>query len=236
MRILQRKRIIVVVGHYGSGKTEFSVNAALFLKRQGMKTALVDLDIANPYFRSREQKELLEQNGVAIFGNAYGHEITAEIPAITAAARGPLEDSDCHVVVDAGGDDSGARILNQFRKYFTGDDSEILCVINRNRKETSDVAGAKAHIQRIEAEIHLPVTGIINNTHMLRLTKAEDLMEGFLLCQQVSEATGIPIQATCCVEQLCGQVKALAEERKLSMELFPIQLYMRPTWLDVSLD
>lgn len=236
MSILQRKRIIVVVGHYGSGKTEFSVNAALFLKQQGMKTALVDLDIANPYFRSREQKELLEKNGVAIFGNAYGHEITAEIPAITAAVRGPLEDPTCHVVVDAGGDDSGARILNQFRKYFTGDDCEILCVINRNRNETSDLAGAKAHIQRIEAEINLPITGIINNTHMLRLTKAEDLIKGFLLCQQVSETTGIPIQVTCCVKQLCDQVKAQAEEQNLSMELFPIELYMRPSWLDVSLE
>lgn len=236
MSILQRKRITVVVGHYGSGKTEFSVNAALFLNQQGKKTALVDLDIANPYFRSREQKELLEKNGVAIFGNAYGHEITAEIPAITAAARGPLEDAACRVVVDAGGDDSGARILNQFRKYFTGDDCEILCIINRNREETSDLAGARDHIRRIEAEINLPVTGIINNTHMLRLTTPEDLIEGFLLCQQISEATGIPIQATCCEKQLCDQVMALAEERKLSMELFPIELYMRPSWLDVSLE
>ena len=96
---LDKKRITVVTGHYGSGKTEFSVNYALYLARCGYQTALVDLDIANPYFRSREQQQYLAEMGVKVYGNAYGYEITAEIPAVNAAARGPLEDPDCRVVV-----------------------------------------------------------------------------------------------------------------------------------------
>ena len=121
---LNDKRIRVIVGHYGSGKTEFSVNYVLKLAEQGKKTALVDLDIANPYFRSRERRQLLEGKGIQVFSNAFGYDITADLPAITARIKAPLEDESFQTVVDAGGNDSGARILNQF-----GNTCRVLTVI-----------------------------------------------------------------------------------------------------------
>lgn len=91
---LTHKHIHLIAGHYGSGKTELAVSLALFAAklRAYPRIALIDLDIANPYFRSRERRDLLEQAGVGVFGSAYREEITAELPALGASARGPLED------------------------------------------------------------------------------------------------------------------------------------------------
>ena len=148
------RRILVVTGHYGSGKTEFCVSLALRLAEKGFgpygRLALVDLDIANPYFRSRERKQLLEAAGVRVYGNAYAHEITAELPALGADIRAPLEDADCRVIVDVGGNDSGALVLNQFMGYLGPEDALFLTVVNANRPETRDLEGALAHIEAIQ--------------------------------------------------------------------------------------
>ncbi|MEG1585124.1 MAG: ATP-binding protein, partial [Anaerovorax sp.] len=147
---LDDKRIRVIVGHYGSGKSEFSINYAIALAKKGCPTGLVDVDIANPYFRSRECQALLEKHGIDVYSNTFGYDITADLPAITAKIRKPLEDVSCQTVVDAGGDAAGARILNQFYKYFKNNDCDLFCVVNANRSETKTLGGALDHIKQIE--------------------------------------------------------------------------------------
>ena len=228
------KRITVIAGHYGSGKTEFSVNLALDIKKKleeekrHHKVALLDMDIANPYFRSRERQKMLEAAGVKIIYNTFGFDITEDLPAITAAVRGPLENPDYHVVVDVGGNDSGARILKQFGKYLVGEDVELLCVLNGNRMETDSVEGMIEHLKSIEVETGLKFDGIINNTHMLMESTAEDVVKGYKLCSEVSEQLGIPIAVNTCREDLLEDLKALMDMENV----YPITLYMRPSWLD----
>ena len=114
-------RKIIITGHYGSGKTEFAVSLALLLAARNIgKLALIDLDIVNPYFRSRERRELLNGAGIPVYGSIFEQEVTAELPALSASLRAPLEDAQCRVIIDAGGNDSGALVLNQFTKYFLG--------------------------------------------------------------------------------------------------------------------
>jgi hypothetical protein len=221
----------VVVGHYGSGKTEFSVNYALKLAAQGKKTAIADLDIANPYFRSRERQRLMEEKGIRVYSNTFGYDITADLPAITAAIRAPLEDPDCQTVVDAGGDDLGARILIQFEKYFTGEACDFFCVVNVNRPETSTVNGALDHIARIEKETSRKITGLVNNTHLLAETTAEDIIKGYLLCKELSSRLDIPLRYNCCAEEMLDELKSKAKEYR-DFPIFPIRLYMRESWLD----
>ena len=116
------RRVIVIAGHYGSGKTELAVSLAMQLAKQKgkayAKLALVDLDVANPYFRSREKRELLEENGIEVHADTFGGMQAAELPALTASLRGPLENPDCQTIIDLGGNDAGARVLRQFAKYF----------------------------------------------------------------------------------------------------------------------
>ena len=227
-----RGRTIVVMGNYGSGKTEFCVNLAMKMKDECDKLALIDLDIANPYFRSRERQKMLEDAGVAVIFNEYGFDIAEDLPAITAKVRAPLENPEFTTIVDVGGNDSGARIMNQFHKYFEPEETERYLVINANRFETDTFEGAMFHLEQIRNEIQLPINGIINNTHMLAETKAADIIKGHELCRQVSEATGIPIVWDTCGEKFIAEVEAGADVS--DYRLFPIKLYMRPTWLDVT--
>lgn len=224
----------VILGHYGSGKTEFSVNYAMYLKSIGEKVALLDLDIANPYFRSRERQKMLKERGIPIYFNEYEFDIAEDLPAITAKIRAPLEDAACHTVADIGGNDSGARIMNQFRKYFERDDTDIYFLMNANRPETDTKEGALFHLEQIKEEIKLDVNGIINNTHMLAETSVDDILKGYELCKEVSDETGIPVIFSTCAVQLADEL----EEKTKHMgefKIFPIKLYMRPTWLDVKI-
>ena len=226
------RRIMVVTGHYGSGKTEFCVSLAMRLAQEGFgpynRLALVDLDIINPYFRSRERRTLLEQAGVRVYGSAYGHEVTAEIPELAADVRAPLEDSSCRVIVDVGGNDSGALVLRQFGKYLTGEEALNLCVVNANRPETRDAEGAVEHLRAIEANMGSPVDGIISNTHLLRETDVACIARGHDLCETVCAKTGKFLWCDCYPGGIVPEGPWMARYA----HLFRLGLFMRPTWLD----
>ena len=226
------KRIVIVTGHYGSGKTEFSVSLAMMMAADREKSwerlAVIDLDIANPYFRSRERREMLENEGISVYGSLYKTEVTAELPALGATVRAPLEDKGCRAIVDAGGNDSGALVLNQFGKYFVPEETTHLTVINANRPETRSLEGALEHINAIETVTKLRVDAIVNNCHLLMETTADTVIKGRTLCKEISEATGKPLLCSCYPEKLVN-----AEELPDFIENpFPLGLYMRPTWLD----
>lgn len=228
------KRITLIVGHYGSGKTEFSVNEVVRLKQKIEKVSILDMDIANPYFRSRERQQFMEDLGIAVYFNSFGYDITEDLPAISACMKAPLENKEFTVVADVGGDNAGARVLNQFKKYFVDEtDCEMLIVINANRPETDTFDGAMYHINTIQTETGLKVKGLINNTHMLRETTTEDILKGYRLCRQISEKIQVPIVYNTCVEELVPQLEqAKAAEGLDDLVIYPMKLYMRPTWLD----
>ena len=148
--------------------------------------------------------------------------------------KAPLENKDYIVVADVGGDNAGARVLNQFKKYFVDEsDCEMLIVINANRPETDTVEGALYHIQTIEAETGLKVKGLINNTHLLRETKVEDILKGYKLCKDLSRELNVPITYNTCIEKLVPELEKVKAEKAMDdMVIYPIKLYMRPTWLD----
>jgi len=225
----QAGRKIIVTGHYGSGKTEFAVSLAMLIKSQESgKLAIIDLDIVNPYFRSRERRDMLEKAGISVYGSVFIRDVSAELPALGATVRSPLEDNDCRVIVDAGGNDSGALVLNQFGKYFTGNDTTVLTVVNANRPDTTTLAGALEHITAIETVTGLTVTGIVNNCHLLRETTASTVLKGYELCVEVCEAAGKQLFCDCYPEGIVSP----DDLGGIVGNLMPLGLYMRPTWLD----
>ena len=225
------KRKTIVTGHYGSGKTEFSVSLAIMLAGKANPfdaISLIDLDIVNPYFRSREKRELLKEYNISVFGSVYDSEIAAELPALGANIRAPLESNTTGVIIDTGGNDTGALVLNQFTKYFTDDDTAVFAVVNANRPDTSDIKTIIEHITSIEKITNLNVDGLINNTHMLRETTAADIIYGNELCEEVCRQTGKYLLCNCFTDTVCS-----SELTGCLNNLIPLGLYMRPTWLDI---
>ena len=232
-------RKTIVTGHYGSGKTEFAVSLAMHLvadsggrfvglKKIFDRCAIVDLDIVNPYFRSREMREMLEDAGIAVYGSAFEKEAAAELPALGASLRTPLENNSCRVIIDTGGNDTGALVLNQFTKYFTDEQTTMLAIVNANRPDTGDIKTALEHIAAIEYATQLNVSYIVNNTHLLRETTADDVIKGQTFCEKICEDTGKQLLCSCYPEGIVDP----DELAGLSGNLLPLGLYMRPTWLD----
>lgn len=225
------RRIIVIAGHYGSGKTELAVSLAMKLageeNRSFSQLSLVDLDVANPYFRSREKREMLEKAGVSVHADTFGGMQAAELPALTASLRGPLENPNCQVIIDLGGNDAGARVLRQFRKYFEGDEHELWAVVNFRRYETQTLEDARNHVLSIERELSMQADALVNNTHLLRETTPEIIRDGHEKAQALAALMGKPLLFT-------SYPAGIIQPRDLKdiSPLMPLQLYMRPAYLD----
>ncbi len=225
------KRITIVVGHFGSGKTEFSVNLAIDLKKKHEKVTLCDLDIANPYFRSREKKELLEKTGIKVVSNVFDYDIAEDLPAVSPAVKGPFQNKEMYAVMDVGGDSMGAKLLNQYKESLNDHDVEVLFVINGNRKETDNLEGCMGHINSVIAETGVKISGLINNTHMVEETVAEDIIFGHKLCKKIEKEMQIPLKYDIVVETLELETKELGKKENLNLNLYKINLLMRPKWL-----
>lgn len=225
-QMLKGPRIIAITGHFGSGKTEFCVSLALSLRKQTEEhMAVADLDIENPFFRSRERQDMLEKAGIRVYSDPFNGRNGSELQTISSTVRAPLEDENCRVLLDTGGDYTGARILNQFKKYFAGP-YQLLCVVNPFRPGSDTVGKAVEHIRSIEASTGLRVTGLIANGHLIRQTTLAEVAEGWDFTAAVSEAVQIPALAACCMESLAGEAAGRG------FDVFPVGMYMRESYLD----
>jgi len=220
------KRLVIVIGHYGSGKTEFSVNYAVKMKESFENVNIADLDIVNPYFRSREKREFFERIGIKVFDSSIKN-TAVDIPALPAQLMGVILNPNEKSVLDVGGDPVGARVLARYSEQIKNVEYDMFFVINGNRPETNTVEGALKHLRMIEATSRLKVTGLINNTHMLKDTTAEDVEFGYELTKKVSWDTDIPLRYEAVIKETAEKIK----NEEILEKLFPINLYMREEWM-----
>ena len=224
--MLNDNRIRIIIGHYGSGKTEFSVNYAMKLADEGKKVALGDLDVVNPYFRSREKQDIKEAKGIRVIGNSFGMKTGVDLPSVSASILAPIQDKSYDLVLDVGGDSVGARALARYYASFKEGNYDMFCVVNANRPGTQTVEDTIEHIRSIEASARTKVTGIINNTHLLRDTTVDDVLNGQELAIKVSEKLSIPIKYVSAIEKVARQLP-----KDIVGEIFPIKMYMREDWM-----
>ena len=217
------KRIQIITGHYGSGKTEYAVNLALHLAQERENVTLADLDIVNPYFRSYEQAKRLEDAGIRVIVTSCGG--IADIPAINPEVMSVFQQEKWTGVLDIGGDPIGARVLARFAPQLKTSEFDLLFVLNANRPETKDVESALQYMQGIEAECRQKVTGIVNNTHLCGETTAEEILKGARLAQQLSERTSLPVIHHAVQRKFVEQV-----QDKLSEPVLPMNIYMKKPW------
>ena len=216
-------RVSIITGHYGTGKTELSVNLALALAAEGKRVMLADLDIVNPSFRSRERRPQLEAAGIQVISSSQACS-DADVPALPAELLAILENRDVRGVLDIGGDPVGARVLARFQPKIIAEDYQLIFVLNANRPEVRTPEAAVAYLRAIEATTGLTCSGIVNNTHLCGETTPAEIRKGAALAEEVSRQTGLPILCHTAEERFLQDVSDLREP------VFPITINMKKPW------
>lgn len=223
--MLNDNRIRIIVGQYGSGKSEFSANYAIKLAKMGRKVALADLDIVNMYFRTREKAKELEALGIKVIGSQINTP-AVEVPSVSAEVYAPLQDESYDLILDVGGDVVGARALGRYVKYFKEGNYDMFFVLNANRPETQTVEKTLEYMIKIQDVSRAKITGIVNNTHLLKSTSAEDVLRGQELALKLQEETGIELKYISVLKNVIPDLP-----KDLQGEIFPIDLVMRDEWM-----
>jgi len=220
------KRINLFTGHFGSGKTEVAVNYALKLAEADYKTAIVDFDIINPYFRTADAKEELEQNNIKVILPMYAN-TNVDIPAIPPEIYSMFQNKQYRVVLDVGGDDLGAKAVSRFKEEIISDDYEMFFVINTKRIMTDTPEKIIEMIALIEDGAHIKVTKLINNSNLLEETTSETILDGNKIIAEVSEKLGIPIAITAGMEEV---ISGLSRQQLSDSELLPMRKLIHLPW------
>ena len=227
---LDDRRIRIITGHYGSGKTEFAVNYTVNLaKLTDRKVAIADLDIVNLYFRSREKRDELEAQGIKVIYSTI-HEKMADLPAIAPEIVTPVKDKSYEYIIDLGGNDVGTAVLGRLKPILDHKEVDFFMVVNTNRPDTANAEGILRHKDMIEAASGLKVTGFINNTNMIRETTEETILEGDRILQEVVRITGVPVKYTTYVAEVTGDLVS-SLEKKVTGDVLPLKFYMREDWM-----
>lgn len=190
------KRVVILCGHYGSGKTNIAVNLALKLKKTYPCAALADLDIVNPYYRSLDSAKELTDAGVRLIGSAYAN-TNLDSPALPQEIFSVTDDKSCRVVVDAGGDDRGALALGRLAPALLREnDYEMLAVVNMFRPLTRTAADTVSVLREIERACGIGFTAIVNNSNLGEETTPSAVLESLAYADEISEILGVPVKMT----------------------------------------
>lgn len=213
------KRITVISGHYGSGKSETAINLAILNKAN----MIVDLDIVNPYFRSREVEELLKEYKIELVSSPLEKALGSDLPFLSGRIYAPFHNKEIKAIYDLGGDDIGAKVFRQFDDF---DKTEIahLIVANIFREQTDNATKIISYIRKIEGASGIKVTGLINNSNLLKETEIDHILKGQIVLEEVTKQTNLPIVYTMVEEKL--NIKNNFKGKVVNLKTF-----LRKQWL-----
>ena len=219
------KGIVVIVGNYGSGKTEVTINLALASRRKEAHVRVVDLDLVNPYFRTREARDLFKTHAIDLVlpPAPYMH---ADLPILSPAVAGAIRRPCPLTLLDVGGDDAGATVLASLADAFRGQTLQVLQVVNPYRPNTDSVAGCLAMRTEIETAAQLAVTGWISNAHLMDGTTPDTIVSGYGFASELSRASGLPLAFITAPKRLIGKL----DDHAIDCPVLPIQRQLVPPW------
>lgn len=201
------KRVTLFCGHYGSGKTNIAVNYALHLSEKGFPVSIADIDVVNPYFRTKDSSKELTDAGVEVIALPFAN-TSVDLPALPQEVYGLVQRRDRRVVMDIGGDDRGAYALGRYRPYILEEnDFANLFVVNFYRPLTRTAKEAFEVFREIEAAAGIPFTGIVNNSNIGVETTIGDVINTTALAEELAELSGVPVVMTTAEKKLCEQAQ-----------------------------
>lgn len=212
------KRVVIFAGHYGSGKTNIAVNFAKELKKSGKSVALADLDIVNPYFRSKDSENELKEEGIDLICSDYAA-TNLDIPALPFTINRIINDKNSYAVLDIGGDDAGSVVLGRLANAIKSEDNyEMIFVVNFFRPITRTAEDAIQIMREIEAVSSLKFTAIVNNSNLGALTTKEDIFSTENEVKKLCKITSLPLLFSSVESNIYDVVK------KSGNEYFPLTL------------
>lgn len=221
MSRLEHKRLTILCGHYGSGKTNVAVNLAFKLREQHERVTVADLDIVNPYFRTKDSMKEFDERGIRLICSPYANS-NVDIPALPQELYSVTDDKGQTVVLDIGGDDRGALALGRLAPQIKAEgDYAMLMVINRYRPLTPDAASTIEVMREIETACGIPFTGLVNNSNLGEETTADDVLTSMAYADEVANAAGLPLVMTTVKDDLYDKLNEQIPD------LFPMRLQDR---------
>lgn len=201
------KRITLLCGHYGSGKTNVAVNMAYDQKAKYERVAIADLDIVNPYFRTKDSAKDFDALGIELIASEYAGS-NVDIPALPQQIYSICDQKDKQVIIDVGGDDRGAYALGRISPAILEENNyEMLFVINCFRPLTRDAESTIEVMREIEYAAKIKFTAIVNNSNLGEETTKDDVLSSISYAEEISQKTGLPIKCTSVYNKLYGDLK-----------------------------
>ena len=219
------KKINIITGHYGCGKSNLSVNLALELAKTGEKVTVIDLDIVNPYFRSADFGELFAENGITLVNSVYAN-TNLDIPAISFDVE-RIATQPGYVIIDVGGEDDGATALGRYSQAFLKfkNDIEMYYVINYYRDMIKNPNDAKQLLLDIERCARFKATAIVNNSNLGPLTTKETVIDSIDYAKEVAKLVQLPLAFTTApLETKCDELDSLGVKY--------VNVYVKPNWAE----
>lgn len=217
---MDKKKIIIITGYYGTGKTNIAINLAVDYSNL-YKTVIVDLDIVNPYYRSSDRKDVFESHGIKLISPTFAS-TNLDIPALPGEINSVFSMDYEVIVFDVGGDDAGAVALGRYNRKIKENGYEMYCVVSKYRPFIDNPFTAVQVLKEIEGSSRLRMTGIINNSNLGAETTNKDIINSLEYADKISEMTGLPIIYT--------TVKNHFPDDKKINNLRKIDIYTKSMW------
>lgn len=218
------KKINIICGHYGTGKTNFTLNAALFLAKRGEKVTVVDLDIVNPYFRSSDYAKGLLDYGIKLLVPGTAN-TTLDAPSLPGDIYSVFSDRDSFIFFDVGGDDAGAYALGRYADMIIDSgDYMAAFVINKYRRLIESAGDAVSLMREIENASHIKMTALVNNSHLSYNTSVSDILSAHEYAREVAALSGLPLAATAVPAKFADELEGRIEN------IFPVDVIVKLPW------
>jgi len=217
--------IVIIVGNYGSGKTEVSINLAVHRKRMGVDVRIADLDLVNLYFRTREARRPLSEMGIDVVVPPRKL-LQADLPILSPMVSGMIRKPSQLTLLDAGGDDAGATVLASLADSMEGRNIRMLQVVNPFRPFTETVEGCMKIKSEIERASKLTIDGIIGNSNLIDETTVEHIYSGYDFARDLSKQGGLPLEFITIAAELLPEI----DRKRFSCPVLPIERQLVPPW------
>ena len=222
------RKFNIICGHYGCGKSNYSINLALDMANKGRRVMLVDLDLVNPYFLSSGYKEMLEENGIKVIAPLFAN-TNVETPALPADLNLMFE-TDMDVVMDLGGDDAGAVVLGRYAEQLSQINYEMTYLVNKYRNLTATVDDTVEIIKEIEAASRCKATKVLNNSHLKFETTFETIEDSLEYVKEVAEKLELPFVGSTIPKFLLEDDTVRDKVNSGKENFIPIDIYVKAPW------